>query len=79
MILKSLIDARSPQALAMLAPERAPLAYGTFASLCDTVADALRARGLARNDKLAIVLANGPDMAAAFVALLSGRFREALY
>jgi oxalate---CoA ligase len=36
--------------------------------LCEETAVALRARGLSRNDKLAIVLPNGPDMAASFVA-----------
>ena len=53
---------------AISASGRADLTYGLFASLCEETAAALRARGLARNDKLAIVLPNGPDMAASFVA-----------
>ena len=68
MILKSLIDAREPGQVAISASGRAGLTYGLFASLCDETAAALRARGLARNDKLAIVLPNGPDMAASFLA-----------
>jgi acyl-CoA synthetase (AMP-forming)/AMP-acid ligase II len=68
MILKSLLEPRDPNAAAISAPGRADLTYGLFAELCDDTAAALRARGLARNDKLAIVLPNGPDMAASFVA-----------
>jgi len=68
MILKSLLDARPPGSTAIEAPERDALSYGLFASVIDETAAALRARGLARNDKLAIVLPNGPDMAASFVA-----------
>jgi oxalate---CoA ligase len=68
MILKSLLDARNPGATAISASGRADLTYGMFATLCDETAAALRARGLARNDKLAIMLPNGPDMAASFLA-----------
>ena len=68
MILKSLLLPREPSATAISAPDRADLTYGLFASLCDETVSALRARGLSRNDKLAIVLPNGPDMAASFVA-----------
>jgi oxalate---CoA ligase len=68
MILKQLIDSRTAATIAILAPDRAALTYGVFASLADETAHALRSRGFARNDKLAIVLPNGPDMAAAFVA-----------
>ena len=68
MILKSLLEPRDADAPAISAPGRADLTYGLFAALCEDTAAALRARGLARNDKLAIVLPNGPDMAASFVA-----------
>ena len=68
MILKSLIDARPPGATAISGPARQDLTYGLFASLVEETAAALRARGLARNDKLAIVLPTGPEMAAGFVA-----------
>jgi acyl-CoA synthetase (AMP-forming)/AMP-acid ligase II len=68
MILKSLISVRPSEDAAILAAERSPLTYGDFATLCDDVLAALRHRGFQRNDKLAIVLPNGPDMAAAFVA-----------
>ena len=68
MILKSLLEPKDPGATALSASGRANLTYGMFASLCGETAAALRARGLARNDKLAIVLPNGPDMAASFLA-----------
>ena len=67
MNLKHLIDARPRHAVAVSAPDRADLTYGLFSSLCEETAIALRARGFVRNDKLAIVLPNGPDMAAAFL------------
>ncbi len=68
MILKNLLVTREPSATALSAQGLSDLAYGVFAALCDETAAALRARGLARNDKLAIVLPNGPNMAASFVA-----------
>ncbi len=68
MILKSLLELRDTGKTAISASGRADLTYGLFASLCEETAAALRSRGLARNDKLAIVLPNGPDMAASFVA-----------
>ncbi|MFN4141450.1 acyl--CoA ligase [Aestuariivirga sp.] len=71
MILKSLLDARDTGAPAISASGRPDLTYGLFAALCEDVAASLRARGLARNDKLAIVLPNGPEMAASFVAAAS--------
>lgn len=71
MILKDLLNARPRDDAAILAAGRGALTYGAFDALCADVASALRARGLARNDKLAIVLPNGPEMAASFVATAS--------
>jgi acyl-CoA synthetase (AMP-forming)/AMP-acid ligase II len=71
MILKSLLDARPAADKALLASGRADLSYGLFAELVSETARALRGLGLARNDRLAIVLPNGPDMAAAFLASAS--------
>ena len=71
MILKSLIDARPPGDAAISGSGRADLGYGLFASLCEETLAALRALGLQRNDRLAMVLPNGPDMAAGFVAAAS--------
>jgi acyl-CoA synthetase (AMP-forming)/AMP-acid ligase II len=68
MILASFIRSRPAADLALSAPARADLSYGDFAALIDDTRAALRDLGLSRNDRLAIVLPNGPDMAAAFVA-----------
>ena len=69
MILKSLLDPRVPGKTAIAASGRDDLTYGLFAALIEETAAALRQRGFARNDKIAIVLPNGPDMAASFVAV----------
>ncbi len=54
------------------APDRAPLTHGALRALVrDTVA-ALNAVGIGRGDKVAIVLPNGPEMAAAFIAIAGG-------
>ena len=68
MILKNLLDARLSGDVALSASGRDELTYGQFFALVEDTFAALRTRGLALNDKLAIVLPNGPDMAAAFVA-----------
>jgi acyl-CoA synthetase (AMP-forming)/AMP-acid ligase II len=58
--------------IAIAAPERAPLTYGALRTLVDkTVAD-MNSVGIGRNDRVAIVLPNGPEMAAAFVAVAAG-------
>ena len=69
MILKSLLDPRVLGKTAIAASGRDDLTYGLFAALIEETAAALRQRGFARNDKIAIVLPNGPDMAASFVAV----------
>ncbi len=71
MILSDLLARQPAAAPALLAPGREPLTYGAFARLGSETADALAGRGFAPNDKLAIVLPNGPEMAAAFVACSS--------
>mgnify|MGYP000851215926 CR=1 FL=1 len=68
MILSDLLSRQPPDKIALLAPERRPLTYGAFAALCGRVVRAMAARGISGSDKLAMVLPNGPEMAAAFVA-----------
>ena len=71
----TLIDliARHPaDAPAIGAPERAPLTYGGLRALIDATVARLNALGVGRNDRVAIVLPNGPEMAAAFVAVAAG-------
>ena len=68
MNLKFLIDTQPASAIAIAAPGAAPLTYGDFARLCDVTLAALNRLGLGRGDRLAMVLPNGPEMAASFVA-----------
>ena len=68
MTLKTLLAAQAPDGTAILAPDREAMTYRRFAAVCSETLAALRSRGFARNAKLAMVLPNGPDMAAAFLA-----------
>lgn len=60
---------RIPDAPAILAPGRAPLTYGRLYQHLDAVGSTLRALGIGRRDRIAVVLPNGPEMAAAFLAV----------
>jgi len=60
-----------PNAPALLAEGRPPLSYRSLAEHVDTTAAALRACGIGRNDRVGIVLPNGPEMAAAFLSVAS--------
>ncbi|MGA2637826.1 acyl--CoA ligase [Methylocella sp.] len=58
--------------VAIAAPNAAPLTYaGLRALVAETIAS-LNQLGIARNDRVAIVLPNGPEMATAFIAIASG-------
>lgn len=59
-------------ALALGAPGRAGLTHGALRALAQRTVAALNAQGLGRGDRLALVLPNGPELAAAFVCLASG-------
>jgi len=54
------------------APGRAWLSYGALRALSADVAASLRAFGVGHADRVAIVLPNGPEMAAAFVTIAQG-------
>ncbi|MDA0784859.1 MAG: acyl--CoA ligase [Proteobacteria bacterium] len=67
-----LIETGADGDIAIAAPERTPLTYGALRTLvAKTVADMNRL-GIGRNDRVAIVLPNGPEMATAFVAVAAG-------
>ena len=51
------------------APEREPLSYGALAELCVETVAGLNGVGIGAGDRVAIVLPNGPEMAACFVAV----------
>lgn len=59
-------DASQP---ALGAPGSKSLSFGGLAALSRDVRTALAAAGIGRGDRVAIVLPNGPEMAAAFIAI----------
>ena len=56
-------------AVALGAPGAPPLAFGTLRSQIAETLEALNKVGIGRNDRVAIVLPNGPEMATAFLAV----------
>ncbi|HYM36123.1 MAG TPA: acyl--CoA ligase [Steroidobacteraceae bacterium] len=67
-----LLQGGASQANALSAPGTAPLTYhGLRKLVADTVAT-LNDNGIGRNDRVAIVLDNGPQMASAFISVAAG-------
>ncbi len=70
--LKELLAVGRGDAAAITAPGAQDLTFDAFRKLvADTIAT-LNGFGIGRNDRVAIVLPNGPEMATAFVAIASG-------
>jgi acyl-CoA synthetase (AMP-forming)/AMP-acid ligase II len=67
--LSALIAGHDGAAPALGAPGRAWMDYGALRRLSGTVAAALHGAGVGRGDRVAIVLPNGSEMAAAFVTV----------
>jgi acyl-CoA synthetase (AMP-forming)/AMP-acid ligase II/thioesterase domain-containing protein/acyl carrier protein len=63
---------RISEAIAIAAPGRTPLTYGGLFAHVEDVIKTLNSMGVGRNDRVAIVLPNGPEMALAFVAVAAG-------
>jgi len=59
-------------AIALAAPGRTPLTYAQLRRHVEQTVAALNGLGIGRNDRVAIVLPNGPEMATAFVAIGAG-------
>lgn len=70
--IRALIAAGGDDAPAIGAPGRAPLTHGGLRALAARTTEALNAMGIGRNDRVAMVLPNGPEMAAAFIAVAAG-------
>ena len=69
---RSAAGARRGDAVAIAAPDATALTYdGLRALIVETIAS-LNEIGIGRNDRVAIVLPNGPEMATAFIAISSG-------
>ena len=60
-----------PHAIALTAPDRLPLSYGGLLQQIHKVTGALHTLGVGRNDRVALVLPQGPEMAVAFLAVAS--------
>lgn len=69
--LPSMLAAQSAQAIAFTAADRTPLHYGELNALIARTAVRLRSCAVARQDRVALVLDNGPEMACAFVSIAS--------
>ena len=66
--LLDLLSSHPDESTALLAPGRGRLCYGTLRSLLKRTAGQLRAVGLGPQDRVALVLPNGPEAATAFLA-----------
>lgn len=64
--------ARTPDAVAIAAPGRAPLTYSGLSQQVETTLSALNSMGVGQNQPVALVLPNGPEMAVAFLSVASG-------
>jgi acyl-CoA synthetase (AMP-forming)/AMP-acid ligase II len=70
--LRRLLERGQPDQAALAAPGRADLSHAELRTLVDRTLATLNSIGIGRNDRLAIVLPNGPEMAACFVAAACG-------
>ena len=64
-----ILDAGADDKVAFAAPDRPDLSYGELRMLAGGVRLRLRDAGIGRNERVAIVLPNGPEMAAAFLTI----------
>ena len=64
----ALLERGARSDIAIAAPEREPLSYGALREQVARTGDALTQAGIGKGDRVAIVLPNGPEMAAAFLA-----------
>jgi acyl-coenzyme A synthetase/AMP-(fatty) acid ligase len=62
-VLKDLLASGANPAPAISAPGRLPLTFQALRALVSTTVEQLNAMGIGRNDRVAIVLPNGPEMA----------------
>jgi acyl-CoA synthetase (AMP-forming)/AMP-acid ligase II len=70
--LQQLLASGADAATAISAPGRPPLSYRELRALIASTLASLNALGVGRNDRVAIVLNTGPEMATCYVACASG-------
>ncbi len=69
---ESLLASAHGSAVAISAPDVKPLCYDGLRGLVKKTIESLNNFGIGRNDRVAIVLPNGPHMATAFISVASG-------
>jgi acyl-CoA synthetase (AMP-forming)/AMP-acid ligase II len=67
-----LFEKHPADALAIGAPDRPGLTYGGLRDLAARTVASLNGMGIGRNDRVALVLPNGPEMATSFIAVSCG-------
>ena len=60
---------QTPDAVAILAPSRVPLTYAYLGEEISSLTQILNNLGIGRNDRVALVVPNGPESALAFLAI----------
>jgi acyl-CoA synthetase (AMP-forming)/AMP-acid ligase II len=70
--LQHMLSTGADSALAISAPGRPALSYRQLRELVGTTLTSLNALGVGRNDRVGIVLGNGPEMATCYIACASG-------
>ena len=71
-VLRDLLATGADDAPAISAPGKSPLSFGALRTLIGETIARLNGLGIGRNDRVAIVLPNGPEMATCFMACASG-------
>lgn len=66
--IRDILSSATSGGQAIGAPARSDVAFGELLALVDRTVLSLNNLGVGRGDKLAIVLDNGPEMVAAFLA-----------
>ncbi|EGK71814.1 Putative peroxisomal-coenzyme A synthetase [Methyloversatilis universalis FAM5] len=70
--LAELFSNGADSSVALSAPARTDLSFGNLRALMSRTVARLNELGIGRNDRVAIVLPNGPDMASSFISIASG-------
>ena len=60
-----------PNAIAISAPDRSPLTYENLHNHIKRISRDLANRGIKRNDRVAVVIPNGPELATTFLTIAS--------
>jgi acyl-CoA synthetase (AMP-forming)/AMP-acid ligase II len=70
--ISQLLTTGKDEATAISTPGRSPMTYEELRDHVDQTIVTLNRQGIGRNDRVAIVLPNGPEMASAFVTIAAG-------